>query len=103
MAATAVSCAVLQLMPILINPTNANLGGKITFVFFAPSFLMCIYLYLYFPECKGRTYAELEEMFQRKLPAREFKGYVTQLDVRGEWELKEEKIHAAEVAEIEDA
>jgi len=33
MTATAVSCAVLQIMPFLINPGNSNLGGKITFVF----------------------------------------------------------------------
>lgn len=31
-----------------------------------------------------------------------FKGYVTQLDVKGEWELKEEKVRAAEAAEVEE-
>lgn len=76
MTATAFSCMVLQLIPILVNPTNANLGGKITFVFFAPSFLMCIYLFFCFPEMKGRNYLELEEMFQAKVPARKFEKYV---------------------------
>jgi MFS transporter, SP family, general alpha glucoside:H+ symporter len=65
-------------MPYLINTDKANLGGKICFVFFAPSFFMCIFLYLYLPESKGRNYAELEEMFQAKVPAREFKNYVCQ-------------------------
>jgi hypothetical protein len=63
-------------MPYLINPGNANLGGKITFVFFAFSVPMCVYLYFCFPEMKGRTYLELEEMFQNRVPARKFKYYV---------------------------
>jgi len=31
-----VSCMVLQVMPFLINPSNANLGAKICLVFFFP-------------------------------------------------------------------
>ncbi|KAF7186976.1 Major facilitator-type transporter ecdC [Pseudocercospora fuligena] len=76
MTATAVSCLVLQVMPYLLNKDEANLGGKICFVFFAPSVLMCVYLYYCFPEMKGRNYLELEEMFQERLPARKFKDYV---------------------------
>lgn len=84
MSATAVSCMVLQVMPLLINPGNANLGGKICMVFFfPPSVLVCIYLYFYFPEMKGRTYLELEEMFQQRVPARKFKGYVCQSTFAG--------------------
>lgn len=82
MSATAVSTAVLQVMPYLINPGNANLGGKITFVFFGLSVPMCVYLYFYFPEMKGRTYLELEEMFQARLPARQFKTHVCAENLR---------------------
>jgi len=56
-------------MPILINPGNANQGGKITFDFSTPSFVMHIYLYFCFPEMKSRSYAEIEDMFQARLPA----------------------------------
>lgn len=76
MSATVISCAVLQAMPYLINPDQANLGGKICFVFFGPSVLMCFYLYFCLPEMKGRNYLELEEMFQKKVPARRFKDFV---------------------------
>lgn len=75
MSNTAAACLVTQLMPFLINPSNANLGGKVAFVFFGPSLLCSIYLYFCFPEMKGRSYLELENMFQKRLPTREFKNY----------------------------
>ena len=84
-------------MPFLINPGNANLDGKITFVFFAPSVLMSIYLYFCFPEMKGRTYLELEEMFQAKLPARQFSKHVCQSNI-----LLEEVMEKHGVTELEN-
>ncbi|KAK4234234.1 general substrate transporter [Achaetomium macrosporum] len=78
MTATAFSCMVLQIMPYLINTDEANLGGKICFIFFGLSVPMCIYLYFCLPELKGRNYAEIQEMFQAKLQARKFKTYVCQ-------------------------
>ncbi|KAM5351206.1 hypothetical protein ACJ41O_003929 [Fusarium nematophilum] len=75
MAATAVSCLVLQVMPYLINSDELNLGGKICFIFFAFSVPMCVYLYFCLPEMKGRNYAEIQEMFDKNVPARKFKTY----------------------------
>lgn len=66
---------IVEVMLLLINPTNADLGAKVTFVFFALSVPSCIYLYFCFPEMKGRSYLELDEMFQKKLPARKFNSY----------------------------
>lgn len=37
---------------------------------------MCVYLYYCLPEMKGRNYAEIQEMFDKRIPARQFKGYV---------------------------
>ncbi|KAJ5988079.1 hypothetical protein N7481_003289 [Penicillium waksmanii] len=78
MSATAVSCAVLQILPYLLNTDEANIGGKICFIFFGLSLPMCVYLYFCLPELKGRTVAEIQEMFQAGLPARKFKDYVCQ-------------------------
>ncbi|KAF4931802.1 General alpha-glucoside permease [Colletotrichum viniferum] len=75
MSATAVSCMTLQVMPYLINPDQANLGAKICFVFFGLSVTMCVYLDFCLPEMKGRNYLELQEMFQKGVPARKFKTY----------------------------
>lgn len=89
MAATAVSCMVTQVMPYLINTDQANLGGKICFVFFGLSVPTCAYLYYCLPEMKGRNYAEVQEMFANKVPARKFKGYVCEVGLQDE--VNEEK------------
>ncbi|KAJ5102557.1 hypothetical protein N7532_003086 [Penicillium argentinense] len=81
MSATAVSCAVLQILPYLLNTDEANMGGKVCFIFFGLSLPMCVYLYFCFPELKGRTVAEIQEMFQASLPARKFKNHICQNDV----------------------
>lgn len=81
MAATTISSTVVyQLMPILINSDKANIGGKIAFVFFAPSVPMCFYLFFCLPETTGRSFDELEELFQARVSARKFKGYQTELN-----------------------
>ncbi|KAH6839278.1 maltose permease [Alternaria alternata] len=81
MSNTAATCLVTQLVPILINPSNANLGVKVAFVFFAPPVPSSIYMYFCFPEMKGRSYLELETMFQRGSPARSFSNIKCEIEV----------------------
>ena len=81
MSNMAATCLVTQLVPILINPGNANLGAKVAFIFFAPSVPLSIYMYFCFPEMKGRSYLELETMFQKGLPARSFKNFKCEIEV----------------------
>ncbi|PLB46475.1 maltose permease [Aspergillus steynii IBT 23096] len=78
MANTAFGTLTGMVLPILINPGQANLGGKVAFIFFAPSVFFCVYFFFCLPEMKGRSYLELEELFQRKVPARKFKEYPTE-------------------------
>ncbi|KAK6209919.1 maltose permease [Colletotrichum tabaci] len=80
MSNTSAACLVTQLVPILINPGNANLGGKVAFVFFGPALLCAVYLYFCFPEMKGRSYLELENMFQKGVPGRKFKEYHCEIE-----------------------
>lgn len=59
---------------------------------------MCVYLYFCLPEMKGRNYAELQEMFQNKVPARKFKSYVCHLDeavAQKRFELEEQRVEDA--------
>ena len=38
-------------------------------------------MYFCFPEMKGRSYLELETMFQKGLPARSFKNFKCEIEV----------------------
>lgn len=36
-----------------------------------------VWIYFFLPEIKNRTLEEVDEMFEAKLPARKFRGYVS--------------------------
>ncbi|TID25675.1 putative maltose permease [Venturia nashicola] len=77
--ATAVQAVVGILMsvaiPYIINPDQANLRGKICFLFGGLSVISLIWSWLRVPETKGRTYEELDIMFARKIRTRDFSKY----------------------------
>jgi hypothetical protein len=50
----------------------AKWGVKTAYFFVATSFLGGIAIFFIMPETKGRTYAELDELFERKVSARKF-------------------------------
>lgn len=62
-------------IPYLINPDEANMGGKLGFFFGGLSVPCLIWWFLRVPEMKGRTYEELDIMFERSVKTRQFKGY----------------------------
>ncbi|KAI8654489.1 MFS domain-containing protein [Fusarium keratoplasticum] len=67
-------------IPFLFNPDQANLGAKVSFIFGALAVLCILYLWFYQPESAGRSYEELDEMFIKKVPAREFKTFKTEAE-----------------------
>lgn len=62
-------------LPYLFNQDEANLGGKIGWIFFGMSLIYIVIVYFDVPGTKGRTYEELDIMFEKRLPARKFQGY----------------------------
>ncbi|OBT39587.1 hypothetical protein VE00_10551 [Pseudogymnoascus sp. WSF 3629] len=62
--------------PYLLNPGAANAGAKIEFLYGGISVFSLIWCIFRLPETKGRTYAELDILFEQKVPARKFKNYV---------------------------
>ncbi|OHE99648.1 maltose permease [Colletotrichum orchidophilum] len=44
---------------------------------------MCVWLYFYFSEMKGRNYAEFQEKMGNRVPARKFKSYVCEVSTGG--------------------
>lgn len=71
-------------IPFLFNPDHANLGAKIAFIFGGLCFFCILYLWMYQPETAGRSYQELDEMFAKGIPARQFKSYKTEVQMQNE-------------------
>lgn len=68
--------------PYMLNPTEANWKGKSAFLFAGTCFLSTLWIFFRLPEMKGRTYEELDILFQRRIPARKFKK--TEVDAYSE-------------------
>ncbi|XXH02484.1 hypothetical protein Hte_008860 [Hypoxylon texense] len=59
-------------LPYAMSTTEANWGGKTGFLFAGLGLLTVIWAILYLPETKGRTFEELDILFDKKVPAGKF-------------------------------
>jgi hypothetical protein len=57
----------------MFNADEGNLGGKIGFVFAAFSIIWFMGSWLFVPETKTKTFAEIDYLFECKTPTRAFK------------------------------
>lgn len=64
----------------MLNPTGWNLAGKCGFVWGGTAAVCFAGAFFGLPELKGRSYRELDILFNRKVPARQFKKTV--IDVK---------------------
>jgi MFS transporter, SP family, general alpha glucoside:H+ symporter len=62
-------------MPYLFNQDEANLGGNIGWIFAGMGIVYLVLMFFYVPGTRGRTFEELDIMFERKVPARKFEKY----------------------------
>lgn len=62
-------------VPYMFNSDEGNLGGKMGWIFAATSLIAIVIIYFEFPETKGRSYSDLDDMFAQRVPARRFKTW----------------------------
>ncbi|KAF2242559.1 maltose permease MAL61 [Trematosphaeria pertusa] len=62
--------------PRMLNPGAWNWGAKSAFFWAGTCFLCLVWTYFRLPEPKGRTYGELDILFEQRVPARKFKETV---------------------------
>ena len=62
--------------PYFINPASLGWSAKYGYIWFASNMILLVFTYFFIPETRDRTLEEIHEMFEAKLPARKFKGYV---------------------------
>ena len=60
------------LVPYQLNPNNWNWKGKSGFFWAGSAALTAVWAFFRLPECRGRTYEELDIMFANGVPARKF-------------------------------
>lgn len=63
----------------MLNQTGWNLAGKCGYVWGSTAIVCWILAYFFLPELKNRSYREIDILFNRKVPARQFKK--THIDV----------------------
>jgi MFS transporter, SP family, general alpha glucoside:H+ symporter len=75
-AAQAIASIVFTVaMPYMLNSDQANWRGKAGYLFGGISLVCCIWCWFRIPESRGRTFEELDIMFEKKIPARKFSTY----------------------------
>ncbi|KAH6665293.1 putative sugar transporter [Plectosphaerella plurivora] len=60
----------------MLNTTGANLGAKCGYVWAGTALVCTVMAYFFVPEMKGRSYREIDIMFNRHIPARQWKTTV---------------------------
>ncbi|GAA5999662.1 uncharacterized protein JCM10292_003680 [Rhodotorula paludigena] len=61
-----------SVLPYILDADQANLGPKAGFIFFAFGVVCCILVFFFIPDLTGRSFAEIDELFARRIPARRF-------------------------------
>ncbi|ORY10536.1 monosaccharide transporter-like protein [Clohesyomyces aquaticus] len=62
--------------PYFINPIALDWGPRYGFIWAPSCVIAATWVFFFLPEVKGRTLEEIDEMFEAKLSARKFSGYV---------------------------
>ncbi|KAJ4351613.1 uncharacterized protein N0V89_006956 [Didymosphaeria variabile] len=60
----------------MLNPNSGNLGGKCGYVWGGTALVCLVTAWWGLPEMKGRSYREIDIMFRRRIPARQWKKTV---------------------------
>lgn len=88
-ALSTVSCFIWSIVfavaiPYAMDKDEANWGGKLGFLFAGTTLLCLVYCFFCLPETKGRTFEELDILFERKVPSRKFKNYQIDMTIERE-------------------
>ncbi|KAK3345815.1 general substrate transporter [Lasiosphaeria hispida] len=65
--------------PYFINPEALNWGAKYGYIWAGSNFICGIFFFIFLPELKGRTLEEIDELFERRIPAWKFKSTQTHI------------------------
>ncbi|BEI84398.1 hypothetical protein CcaverHIS002_0410020 [Cutaneotrichosporon cavernicola] len=94
-----ITCGII--VPRMLSPTAWNWGAKSGIFWGTSAFLCTIYIWTRIPETRGRSYGELDLLFEHRVPAWRFKG--TKVDQFGQNGIeKPEVVHLEETQVVRD-
>jgi SP family sugar:H+ symporter-like MFS transporter len=64
-----------------VDTEGANWGYNTAWLFFGTGAVFCVLVWLYVPEPSRRNYAEMDEMYRKRVPARKMRKYVTEVQI----------------------
>ncbi|KIW34427.1 uncharacterized protein PV07_01205 [Cladophialophora immunda] len=76
----AVNIPCIFLASYMLNPDQANLGGKCGYVWAGTAFVCLVMAYIWLPEMKNRSYREIDILFNRRVPARKWKKTIVDIN-----------------------
>ncbi len=62
-------------IPYMVNPDQADLKGKVGFVFGGLGAIATVWAFFYVPELKGKTFSEIDHLFVMKVEPRKMGAY----------------------------
>jgi SP family sugar:H+ symporter-like MFS transporter len=63
--------------PYFTNPESLNWDPKYCYIWAGRNFILAVWVFLVFPETRGRSLEQLDELFENKVPTWKFAKYVT--------------------------
>jgi hypothetical protein len=69
-------------VPQLTSADAANLGAKTYLIFAGCMAAIIVFFYFFMPETRGRTFAEIDEMYAAKIPMWKWRSYETSFELR---------------------
>ena len=69
----AINIPCIFLASYMLNPNQADLGGRCGYVWAATAFVCTALAWIFIPEMKHRSYREIDILFKRHVPARKWK------------------------------
>lgn len=67
-----------------VDINKANWGYKTAWLFLGCGLAVTVLVFFFVPEPSQRNAAELDEMFEKRIPARKMREYVTDVQKRGQ-------------------
>ncbi|PSN71411.1 MFS general substrate transporter [Corynespora cassiicola Philippines] len=76
-------------VPVMLDVEGVDWGYDTAWLFFATGMLVSVAIWFFVPEPSQRNYAEMDEMYNNRVPARKMRKYVTEVQLAQEQHLVE--------------